>query len=66
MKKTKENLLIGHKLNIRDDESQQDIEKKLLKVVRDIITASKFYTGYRLEITVNSYWDDPKDKDSPI
>lgn len=37
MKKTKENLLIGHKLNIRDDETQQEIEKKLLKVVRDII-----------------------------
>ena len=66
MKKTKENLLIGHKLNIRDDETQQEIEKKLLKVVRDIITASKFYAGYRLEITVNSYWKDPKDKDLPI
>lgn len=66
MKKTKENLLIGHKLNIRDDETQQEIEKKLLKVVRDIKTASEFYTGYRLEITVNSYWNDPKDKDLPV
>ena len=66
MKKTKENLLIGHKLNIRDDETQQEIEKKLLQVVRDIITASKFYTGYGLEITVNSYWKDPNDKDLPI
>lgn len=66
MKKTKENLLIGHKLNIRDDETQQEIEKKLLKVVRDIITASKFYTSYRLEITVNSYWNDPNDKDLPV
>lgn len=66
MKNTKDNLLIGHKLNIRDDESQQDIEKKLCKVVNDIITASRFYTGYRLEITVNSYWKDPKDKDLPI
>lgn len=66
MKKTKENLLIGHKLNIRDDETQQEIEKKLLKVVRDIITASKFYTSYRLEITVNSFWKDPNDKDLPV
>lgn len=66
MKKTKENLLIGHKLNIRDDETQQEIEKKLLKVVRDILTASKFYTSYRLEITVNSFWKDPNDKDLPV
>lgn len=49
MKNSKENLLIGHKLNIRDDETQQEIEKKLLKVVRDIVTASKFYTGYRFD-----------------
>ena len=66
MNQPKENLLIGHKLHIRDDETQQDIEKKLCKVVNDIITASRFYTGYRLEITVNSYWKDPKDKDLPI
>ena len=66
MKQTKENLLMGNKLNIRDDESQQDIEKKLCKVVNDIITASRFYTGYRLEITVNSYWEDPNKKDLPV
>lgn len=58
--KPRKDLLIGHKINIRDDETQQDIEKKLLQAVRDIITASRFYTGYSLEITINSYWRDPK------
>ena len=56
----RKDLLIGHKLLVRDTDTPEEIEKKMVKVLREIIQASRFYTGYSLEITINSYWRDPK------
>ena len=56
----RKDLLIGHKLLVRDTDTTEEIEKKMVKVLREIIQASRFYTGYSLEITINSYWRDPK------
>lgn len=58
--KPRKDLLIGHKLLVRDTDTPEEIEKNMVQVLREIIQASRFYTGYSLEITINSYWRDPK------